>query len=50
MVSVPVSKDEDADTEIVRTWGTPKKSEDLLHHHDLLWCAGCGLIVRVCDA
>lgn len=36
--SVPVSQDEDADTEVVRTWGTPRTGDDLLHHHDLLWC------------
>lgn len=37
--SVPVSQDEDADTEVVRTWGTPRTGDDLLHHHDLLWYA-----------
>jgi hypothetical protein len=35
---VPVSQDEEADTEVVRTWGTPRTGDDLLHHHDLLWC------------
>ncbi|EWM22412.1 seryl-trna synthetase [Nannochloropsis gaditana] len=38
--SVPVSQDEEADTEVVRTWGTPVTGDDLLHHHDLLWRIG----------
>ena len=37
---MPVSQDEEADTEVVRTWGTPVTGEDLLHHHDLLWRIG----------
>lgn len=38
--TVPVSQDEEADTEVVRTWGTPVTGDDLLHHHDLLWRIG----------
>jgi hypothetical protein len=36
-LSVPVSQDEEADTEVVRTWGTKNTGDHLLHHHDLLW-------------
>lgn len=38
--SVPVSKDEDADNRIERTWGTPRDPAGLLNHHDLLWRIG----------
>ena len=38
--SVPISKDEDADNAIVRTWGTPRDPAGLLNHHDLLWRIG----------
>jgi seryl-tRNA synthetase len=39
-VTVQVSKDEDADNLVVRTWGTPRSPEGLLNHHDLLWRIG----------
>lgn len=39
--SVPVSQDEDADNEVIRTWGDCKPSTPAtLSHHDLLWRIG----------
>jgi seryl-tRNA synthetase len=38
--SVPVSKDEDADNRVEKTWGTPRDPAGLLNHHDLLWRIG----------
>jgi seryl-tRNA synthetase len=38
--SVPVSKDEDKDNAVVRSWGTPRDPAGLLNHHDLLWRIG----------
>ena len=38
--SVPVSKDEDKDNLVVRTWGVPRNPAGLLNHHDLLWRIG----------
>jgi seryl-tRNA synthetase len=38
--SVPVSKDEDKDNRVERTWGTPRNPAGLLNHHDLLWRIG----------
>lgn len=39
--SVPVSKDEDKDNEIVRKWGVPRQPDaNTLSHHDLLWRIG----------
>lgn len=38
--SVPVSKDEDADNRVERTWGKPRDPAGLLNHHDLLWRIG----------
>lgn len=38
--SVPISKDEDSDNLVVRTWGNPRSPEGLLNHHDLLWRIG----------
>ena len=39
-LSVPVSKDEDADNRVERKWGTPRDPSGLLNHHDLLWRIG----------
>mmetsp|Transcript_10485 Transcript_10485/g.11296 ORF Transcript_10485/g.11296 Transcript_10485/m.11296 type:complete len:644 (+) Transcript_10485:109-2040(+) len=38
--SVPVSRDEDADNRVERTWGKPRDPAGLLNHHDLLWRIG----------
>jgi seryl-tRNA synthetase len=38
--SVPVSRDEDADNRVERTWGSPRDPKGLLNHHDLLWRIG----------
>lgn len=38
--SVPISKDEDKDNRVERTWGTPRDPKGLLNHHDLLWRIG----------
>jgi seryl-tRNA synthetase len=39
-MGVKVSQDEDADNEVVSTWGTPRDPAGLLNHHDLLWRIG----------
>ena len=39
-LSVPVSKDEDKDNEVLRTWGNCRDPAGLLNHHDLLWRIG----------
>lgn len=39
--SVPVSKDEDKDNKITKTWGNPRPAgPDILNHHDLLYRIG----------
>jgi seryl-tRNA synthetase len=38
--SVPVSKDEDKDNRVERTWGKIRDPAGLLNHHDLLWRIG----------
>ena len=39
-MGVNVSQDEDADNEVITTWGTPRDPKGLLNHHDLLWRIG----------
>ena len=39
-MGVKVSQDEDADNEVVATWGVPRDPKGLLNHHDLLWRIG----------